>query len=66
MKYAVTYHTNINITVYIDTDDEEAAADESWAVAEDYLKGIYGDPATAVHAEATLDGIGADSVEASP
>ena len=64
-EYQVTFQTNIEIVVTIKSDDDDAAADAAWQVAQDYLWTLgtqTGDERiTSVNAD--LDGIGADSVE---
>lgn len=62
--YRVSFYTKISLRVEIDAEDEDAAADLAWEAAEDYLRTINGDPAHGVTADATLDGIGADDIEA--
>ncbi len=60
--FEVTYTTQLNLTVRIDAEGQEDAADGSWQAAQNYCQTLMGDHLT-VRAEATLDGIGADTVE---
>jgi hypothetical protein len=61
-RYRVTYATTIHMTVDLDAADEEAAEDQSWQLAEDFLHTVHG-AGTPVTAEASLDGIGSDTIE---
>jgi hypothetical protein len=62
-RYQVEFTTTISITVDIEADGEDSAADQAWQAAEDYLNTVHGDNRT-VRAHASLDGIGADEVRA--
>jgi hypothetical protein len=61
--YRATYETRITLTVEVDAADEHDAADESWGYAQAYLDTLPGDHLHVVGVDASLDGIGADSVE---
>ena len=63
--FEVTYTTTLTLTVTIDAADDDAASDTSWRAAQDYCDTLMGDHRT-VWAEATLDGIGADTVKEKP
>lgn len=65
--YQVTFATTLNVTVTIDADDEDAAADIAWDRAQEFADSI-GTPPTppGVRAEASFDGIGADDVQEAP
>lgn len=60
--YIVRFHTQIEVSVEIDAEDEDVAGDDAWQIAEDYLKTVHGQGRLIV-ASATLDGIGATEVE---
>lgn len=60
-RYLVEFTTTISVTVDIEADDEDAAADLAWQPAQDYLDTVYGD-SRSVRAHASLDGIGASAV----
>lgn len=62
-KYRVEFNTNIGVSVEIEADDAEAAADAAWDEAESYLSTLTGDGLHVVGADASLDGIGADAVK---
>lgn len=64
MRYTVEFNTKISLRVVLEADDEDAAADEGWALVNDYLSTVYGDPQSQITADASLDGVGADRVEA--
>lgn len=61
--YTVVFQTSIEVTVHIDADNEDDAADLAWDRAEEYLDTVIGNGRD-VFADASLDGIGADSVQA--
>ena len=61
-KYTVTFNTTISLAVDITADDEDAAGENAWQVAEDYLQTVGGNYRD-VRAEATLDGIAYDTAE---
>ena len=63
--YLVTFTTPIHLTVTVEAEGEQEAADLAWQPAEDYLQTIVGDHQQ-VRAEASLDGIGADDVTEVP
>lgn len=70
--YRATYRTTIEIVIEIEiadsvhpADAEDRAADEGWEIAEEFLQTLgtqKGNPAI-VSVEASLDGIGATSIE---
>src|SRR4051794_3528750 len=65
-RFRVTFETNLSITVLLDAEDEESAADAAWKAANAHLQTYpfarsTHDGAT-VLADAELDGIGADEV----
>jgi hypothetical protein len=67
MKYCATFETHLSITVLLDAEDEDSAADAAWQAANAHLQTYpfarsTHDGAT-VLADADLDGIGADTVE---
>ncbi|HEY9494611.1 MAG TPA: hypothetical protein VIR15_07145 [Intrasporangium sp.] len=64
--YRVYFNTHIEVTVEGDWPDEDTAADLGWEVAEEYLRtlGVKTGDSRIVSVDASLDGIGADNVEA--
>lgn len=61
-RYKVRFAVPMEVVVYVDADDEDAAADEAWGLARERLSeaavyqngvAIFGD----------VDGVGADDVE---
>lgn len=61
-KYKVSFETKIRVEVEIHEDDQDTAADKAWDLAQEYLDTVHGDHRD-VTAEATLDGIGAETVK---
>jgi hypothetical protein len=61
-KYTVNFETHISVTVDIEAEDADLAGEAAWPLAEDYLKTVGGNHRN-VRAYATLDGLGAESVE---
>ena len=59
--YDVTFNTTLSVTVTIQADDEDTAADKAWEIAENYAKTIGGNYRD-IRADASFDGIGADEV----
>jgi hypothetical protein len=59
--YVVYYQVPLNVYVTIEAEDEDSAADESHGIAEAYLQTVYGNGRD-VDVEASLDGLGAESV----
>lgn len=64
MRYRAYYRTHIEITVEVEADNEDDAAEISWDMADEYTHTIYGKPFQdfPITAEVSLDGIGADVV----
>ncbi len=60
--WVVRYTTSIEIAVTVEADDEDTAAERSWAVAAEYAETVHGDGQD-VRASVSLDGIGADEIE---
>lgn len=63
-KYVVRFHTQIEVAVTLDADDEDAAGDAAHPIAQAYLDTVWGNGRDII-ASATLDGIGATEVEPS-
>lgn len=72
-KYRVTYQTHLHLTVDVeveppegadpeDFDFEDAAQDRAQTQAEEYVDTLLGDH-RGLRAEASLDGVGAETVE---
>lgn len=61
MKYRAHFTTNLNLAVVVDAEGEDEAADLAWERANDFLSTVWGD-GRRIHADASLDGIGADEV----
>jgi len=61
-RYRVTFALPAEVTVEIEREDEEDAADAAWRVAEDYLDTMTPD-AHGASFQGSLDGIGAERVE---
>lgn len=67
MKYRATFETHLSLTVLLDAEDEDSAADAAWQAAHAHLqtwtfaRSTHG--AATVLADADLDGIGTDTVE---
>ena len=64
--YRATFRTNIEVVVQVRFPDEDVAVDAAWEVAEEFLQtlGTKTGDHRIVSVEASLDGIGADEVEA--
>jgi hypothetical protein len=62
-EYVARFTTQIEVSVTLDADDEDTAADAAWDVAEEYLRTVHGHRPSRVTASATLDGVGASEVE---
>lgn len=70
-RYRATFRTHIEVVVEIDAmglsaiEAEDVVPDEGWVIAEAYLQtlGTQTGDQRIVSVEASLDGIGADSVE---
>lgn len=65
-KFRVTFETHLSITVLLDAEDEDKAADVAWQAANAHLQTLPFVRSThdgaVVLADAELDGIGADEV----
>jgi hypothetical protein len=63
-RYRVEISTKLNVTVLLDADSEEDAADAAWEAAQQYAHTVNGADLgdVTVDAEADFDGIGADEV----
>jgi hypothetical protein len=61
-RYTVGLQTPLNVYVTVEAEDEDHAADLAWEKAEEYARTLGGNYRD-VRAEATFDGIGADTVE---
>ena len=64
--YRCTFNTHIEVVVEVHSYDEEGAADAAWEVAEEFLQGLGTEKIDhrIKWVDASLDGIGADDVEA--
>jgi hypothetical protein len=67
MKYRVSLNTTLTVTVTLEADDEDTAADLAWKAAEEHVQTYpfsrSQSDGVVVLADATFDGIGADTVE---
>jgi hypothetical protein len=63
-SYRVRFTTQVEVIVTIAADDEDAADDDAWPHAEEYLQTVTGNGRN-VTATASLDGVGADEVTGS-
>ena len=60
--YIVRYHTQIEVSVTVDSDDQDFAEEKAHLIADAYLDTVYGNHRDVV-ASASLDGVGATEVE---
>jgi hypothetical protein len=63
MIYEVRYTTTLHLSVTVDTEDDDQAADAAHDAADAYLETLVGNHRD-VAAHASLDGVGADEIEA--
>lgn len=56
MRYSVRYSTTLDLAVFVEADDKEAAEDLAMAVGDRYLSTVYGDGQD-ILAYADLDGV---------
>ena len=61
-RFTAKFMTTICLDVDVEADDEDSAAEDAWELASEYLATVVGDHRS-VSAEASLDGIGAETVE---
>lgn len=57
-KYVVRFHTQIELSVTVDAEDEVYAEETAYPVATEYLETVFGNGREII-AAATLDGVGA-------
>lgn len=61
-KYVVRFHTQVEVSVTLDAEDEDYAMENAHPIAAEYLRTVYGN-ARDVIASADLDGVGATEAE---